>query len=134
MCYESTDSKITPLDIESMESNTPLDIEPSTIECTICFINEQNKILPCEHKVCEECYQNIEVCPFCRKKINKPRPEPRPLEVPIILTSTRTRINSDEESIYDICVKIRFYLFITIVGIVPMAWISYGLFPLYRTK
>jgi hypothetical protein len=136
MGYESTDSKITPLDIDSMESNTPLDIEPSIIECTICFINEQNKILPCEHKVCEGCYQNIDVCPFCRKNINKPRPEsrpePRPLTFPVILTNTIT--NSDEESIYDICVKIRFYLFITIVGIVPMAWISYGLFPLYRTK
>jgi len=121
MGYESTESKI-----------NSLDIEPSTIECTICFMNEQNKILTCEHKVCEDCYQNIEVCPFCRKKINKPIPESRPLTVPVILTNTIT--NSDEESIYDICVKIRFYLFIMIVGMVPMAWISYGLTPLYRTK
>ena len=89
------------------------------IECKICFENEQNKILPCEHKVCESCYENINVCPFCRKNLNKP----------IIITITTI----DEYTIYDRINRLAFYIFMSIIFSAPLAWLTYGMF-LFRKK
>ena len=108
MGYDSTDTKV--------------------IECTICFVNEQNKILPCEHKVCENCYQNINLCPFCRNTLNKP--------VVIIMdtiTNRSTTTNSEEVTVYDRIYRMAFYIFISIVFSAPVAWLSYGMF-LFRKK
>lgn len=41
------------------------------MECAICFEVEEPFILPCNHSVCQSCYRNIELCPFCRKKIKQ---------------------------------------------------------------
>ena len=107
MGYDSTDTKV--------------------IECTICFENEQNKILPCEHKVCENCYQNINLCPFCRNTLNKP--------IIIMETTTHRTSSSDSEefTIYDRINRMAFYIFISIVFSAPVAWLTYGMF-LFRKK
>ena len=41
------------------------------MECAICFEMAEPFILPCNHSVCFECYKNIKMCPFCRKKIRE---------------------------------------------------------------
>ena len=44
------------------------------LECPICMdiIREGKlKITGCGHKFCEDCYDKINVCSICRKKINK---------------------------------------------------------------
>jgi hypothetical protein len=109
MEYDSTDTKIKHLDNE----------------CKICFVNEPNKILPCEHTVCESCYQNIELCPFCRNKLNKP--------IVITITSTNTMTNNDEYTIYDRINRITYYIIISILFSAPVAWLTYGMI-LFRKK
>ena len=102
MGYESTDSKI--------------DIELSVIECTICFVNEQNTVLPCAHKVCENCYEKITECPFCRNKINKP------------ITNTIANINYNIVETVEITSSDRkFYIFISIVSAGPIGLLFYGM-------
>jgi len=44
------------------------------IECPICLDvigHGKLKITGCGHKFCEECFNNIDTCAICRKKINK---------------------------------------------------------------
>jgi len=114
MGYDSTESK----DLESLESD---------IECSICFVNEKNKILPCGHKVCEKCYQQIELCPFCRNKLNKP------------IVSTNESVESVEsvesiESLVCVSWNTRYYIFMTILASIgPITWFSYGII-LFRNK
>jgi len=109
MGYDSTDTKV--------------------IECTICFANEQNKILPCEHKVCETCYQNINVCPFCRNRLNKPV---LTMDTTTSRTTSRTT-SSDEYTIYDSINNLVFYICITIIFTAPIEWLTYGMI-LFRKK
>lgn len=53
-------------------------------ECCICYESDKNLILlKCSHLhcVCDECFQNINICPLCRTDINsilkkdQPKPE-----------------------------------------------------------
>ena len=109
MGYDTTDSKI--------------DIEISVLECTICFVNEQNKVLPCEHKVCVNCYENIEVCPFCRKNIIKPITDTNTdTNAPNTITTSIYR-NVDVEEEYDR----KFYVCMTIITTAPICMLFYGM-------
>ena len=38
-------------------------------DCTICFNNKSNKMLPCSHSFCSNCCVrlNAPVCPYCRQ-------------------------------------------------------------------
>lgn len=101
MGYESTDAK--------------MDIELTVIECTICFVNEQNTFLPCTHKVCESCYEKIDECPFCRNKINKPITH-------ILVTN--------EDPNHDT----KFYIFLFFVCAVPISFLFYGMIIFSRPR
>ena len=118
MGYDSTDSKV----IESKDT----ELEK---ECTICFINEKNTLLPCEHKVCEKCYKNIEACPFCRIKINKPKIHIS-IELPMNpSSSTQVDIQIEPEPCYT-----KYYIFIFVfAAVVPIIWFGYGIM-LFRNK
>ena len=37
--------------------------------CDICFENENNITLSCNHKLCHKCVNHINKCPFCRRDI-----------------------------------------------------------------
>ena len=37
--------------------------------CYICYEDEANCSLNCDHKVCKSCYTEINLCPFCRRSI-----------------------------------------------------------------
>ena len=37
--------------------------------CNICYEDEANCSLNCDHKVCKSCYAEINLCPFCRRSI-----------------------------------------------------------------
>ena len=37
--------------------------------CNICYEDEANCSLNCDHKVCKYCYAEINLCPFCRRTI-----------------------------------------------------------------
>ena len=37
--------------------------------CNICYEDEANCSLNCDHKVCKSCYAEINLCPFCRRTI-----------------------------------------------------------------
>lgn len=37
--------------------------------CTICTNNNYIKILSCNHEICFDCLDSIQICPFCRNKI-----------------------------------------------------------------
>jgi hypothetical protein len=44
------------------------------IECPICYenMNKDNlHITRCGHKICKECYKNVDKCPICRNTIYK---------------------------------------------------------------
>lgn len=43
------------------------------IECPICMeiIDDELKITGCGHKYCNQCFQHIDKCAICRKKIKK---------------------------------------------------------------
>lgn len=44
------------------------------IECPICFenMNKENLyITKCGHKICKECYKQVDKCPICRANIYK---------------------------------------------------------------
>lgn len=43
------------------------------IECPICFdiIEEDLKITGCGHKYCSTCFERIDTCAICRRKIKK---------------------------------------------------------------
>ena len=119
MGYESTDTKI--------------DIELNIVECTICFVNEQNKVLSCEHKVCEDCYENIDSCPFCRNKIDKPisntdTPIDSPIDSPIDTTihTRRTNIYTNTIQIEESANR-RFYIFMSIVSAGPIGVLFYAM-------
>ena len=45
----------------------PMAIE-RTKECSVCFLEDQPLILPCDHTVCVECTKRIatQTCPMCR--------------------------------------------------------------------
>lgn len=62
------------------------------MECSICYVNKVEITLLCKHSLCQSCYRNIEVCPFCRKRI---KPIPEEIEIIIIETS-----NNSNESCY----------------------------------
>jgi hypothetical protein len=38
-------------------------------DCTICFNNKSNKVLPCSHSLCSNCCVrlNVSICPYCRQ-------------------------------------------------------------------
>jgi len=52
----------------------PKAIERS-IECIICFENNNSILLPCGHTVCFACIQSLskKSCPMCRSKFTKPQ-------------------------------------------------------------
>ena len=37
--------------------------------CDICYEDEANCSLNCDHKVCKSCYAEMDLCPFCRRSI-----------------------------------------------------------------
>ena len=41
----------------------------SVEQCNICYEDEANCSLNCDHKVCKSCYNEINLCPFCRRSI-----------------------------------------------------------------
>ena len=43
------------------------------MECAICFEVAEPFMLPCNHSICMDCYQNkaLRRCPFCRKTIKQ---------------------------------------------------------------
>jgi len=131
MGYESREIKDIEIDKEKEE-----EYSDSEKECTICFINDKDTILPCEHKVCEKCYKNIETCPFCRIKINKPN---TCTIVSIELQpSTSTQVQVDIPVTVDSpCKKLHFCTMILIMlmlaSVGPITWFGYGLV-LFRNK
>lgn len=86
-------------------------IELTVMECSICYVNKVEITLLCKHSLCQSCYRNIELCPFCRKRI-KPVPE----EIEIIVIN-ETSNNSNE------CCYIFTCLFVSIICI--LIWISF---------
>jgi E3 ubiquitin-protein ligase RGLG len=57
---------------EFIKENTP----DSQEICNICFVNQLNNTLdPCGHRLCSKCInykeKQIDICPFCRTKVNK---------------------------------------------------------------
>ena len=92
-------------------------IELQVIECTICYVNAQDTLLPCSHSVCQSCYEHIELCPFCRTKIKN---------VP------RSVIVSEPVYENDTFNKRRFCICSVIICAVPMVWLTFGMIDMHR--
>ena len=53
-----------------MELDTEIFKDGITInECSICYVNKVELSFLCKHSICKSCYHNVELCPFCRKRI-----------------------------------------------------------------
>jgi hypothetical protein len=76
-------------------------------ECSICYINKVEITFLCKHSVCKSCYHNIELCPFCRKRI-KP--------IPVIEPDTGEIMSNKN-----------FYFVLCVMMIAPMIWVCFAL-------
>ena len=78
-------------------------------ECSVCYVNKVELSLLCKHSLCKSCYNNIEICPFCRKRI-----KPKRNEITIPDTNVNVRINN-ENSTNEYCV-------LCIMFFAPVIW------------
>jgi hypothetical protein len=48
------------------------------LECGICYETKLEKVLPCGHSTCHDCYEKLRgnTCPFCRAVFREPVIEP----------------------------------------------------------
>ena len=47
--------------------------------CEICYDNDCERTLVCNHKLCGTCFTHVDKCPFCRKEIINLRTVLKPL-------------------------------------------------------
>ena len=47
-------------------------------ECGICYETKLEKVLPCGHSTCHECFDNLRghTCPYCRAPFREPTVDP----------------------------------------------------------
>ena len=110
---------MTEVDLDSLDNSIEL---PVITECTICYVNPQDTLLPCSHSVCQSCYEHIESCPFCRTKIIKNVPTSIIVSVPVSVSVSEN----------DSCSKRKFCICSLIIFAVPMAWLTFGMIDMYR--
>lgn len=85
------------------------------MECSICYVNKVELSFLCKHSVCKSCYRNIEICPFCRKRI-----KPRKQKTPIHRTNVIVEYTNEGE------VRGRnFYFVLCVMMMVPLIWLCF---------
>jgi hypothetical protein len=85
------------------------------MECSICYVNKVEISFLCKHSVCQSCYRNIEICPFCRKRV-------KPKE-PVIEIEQNIRINDPDE----VTRNPNFYFVLCVMLTGPMIWVCFAL-------
>lgn len=88
-------------------------VELTIMECSICYVNKVELSFLCKHSLCKSCYLNIELCPFCRKRIKQIRGSIHEPEVMIIHENTNNFTHSN------------FYCAMCIISIGPLIWILF---------
>ena len=93
--------------------------EPTTLtimECSICYVNKVELSFLCKHSVCKSCYHNIEICPFCRKRVKPKEP---------VIDTRRDLILIIEDTSEVRGRNFYFVLCVMLTG--PMIWVSFAL-------
>ena len=93
--------------------------EPTTLtilECAICYVNKVELSFLCKHSVCKSCYHNIEICPFCRKRVKPKEP----------VIDTRRDLIFIVEDTSEVRGR-NFYFVLCVMLTGPMIWVSFAL-------
>ena len=55
-----------------IQNNNKLACQTNNKTCNICFENKRHMYIPCicNGILCEDCYMNVDKCPFCRRKLD----------------------------------------------------------------
>lgn len=72
---EIKDTYPDPDDLEPVKETNNGDILPN--QCPICFLfmGEFKELSCCNKTLCKKCFNQVEICPFCRGNFNKNKPK-----------------------------------------------------------